>query len=130
MIEQLLQSFTAREAMVIVGCAVSTYFIARDAQRTARAVGRKLDRLMEGSDGRPGMPERVTRLEEGRKTDHVELLRVRDNAHYAIGSLGAVVGFADHAIDIVGGAVGKTLPHPKLVLPKRAGEDEGDGTGQ
>jgi hypothetical protein len=127
MIEQILSTITAKDALVVLGAAISTYFIAREARREARAANRRLDRLIDGPVGRPGVLDRVTSLEEGRKTDRVELLRVRDNAHFAINSIGAVIGFTDHALDIVGDAVGRELPHPQFLMPKRSAVDDDQG---
>jgi hypothetical protein len=125
LVEEVLNTLTMKDVGVVVVAAITTYFVARDAQRTAKAANRRIDRLIDGTNGRPGILDRLTTLEEGRKTDRVELLRVRDTAHSTVGSLGAIVGFTDHAIDIVGDAIGKELPHPKLILPKRAGDDQG-----
>lgn len=140
-VAEVMKNVSPKDLMVIVGAAISTYFVAREANRKAAAANRRLDELLNPKSGTPGilvrlavieaakeeradLPEKVTRLEEGRKTDRVELLRVRDNAHFAIGTIGAVVGFTANALDIVEGAVGHSIPRPKLVLPKRPGDDE------
>jgi len=129
MLDQILSTFTAKDAMVVVGCAVSTYFVAREALRRANAANSRVDRLTDGDNGRPGLPERVTRLEEGRKTDRVELLRVRDNAHLGIQIGSSLIGYTDHALDIVGDAVGRPIPHPPAPkIPRLAPDtEEADG---
>jgi hypothetical protein len=122
MLDQLLSTVTMKDVLVVLGAAISTYFVARDANRTAKAANRRIDRLVDGTNGRPGVLDRLTALEEGRKTDRVELLRVRDTAHSTVGSLGALVGYTDHALDIVGDAIGQELPRPKAIVLKRTGD--------
>jgi hypothetical protein len=125
-IEQLIASVTVKDLGVVVAAAVSTYFVAREARREAVAANRRIDAILKGRDDRDGDRERITRLEEGRKTDRVELLRVRDNAHLAVNIGSALTGYTDNALDIVSEAVGRPLPHPtlKLSLPKPQ-QDEG-----
>lgn len=129
MIDQIIQSVTAKDLSVIAAAAVSTFFIAREARREARAANRRIDLMLKERDGREGDRERITRLEEGRKTDRVELLRVRDNAHLGVNIGSALVGYTDSAIDIVAEAVGKPLPHPtlKLKLPKPYPDEGSNG---
>lgn len=130
MFEQLLQSLTVKDLMILLGVAITTWATSREALRHAKAANRRLDELLNGRDGRQGLPERVTRLEENRKTLGIEIKHARDLGHDAINIGAALAGYTDHAIDIVADAVGKTLPHPKL--PKLRGrwseeQQEGDG---